>query len=66
MKDFKLAVCQMAVTDDKQKNIEKSVCMIREAAANGAELVVLPEIFLMTPSVFRAMLNLIQDLHQML
>ena len=45
MKDFKLAVCQMSVTDDKQKNIEKSVCMIREAAANGAELVVLPEIF---------------------
>lgn len=45
MKDFKLAVCQMAVTDDKQKNIEKSVCMIREAVANGAELVVLPEIF---------------------
>lgn len=45
MKNFKLAVCQMMTGKDKDKNIEKAINMINEAADNGAELVVLPEIF---------------------
>ncbi|MCX8129988.1 MAG: carbon-nitrogen hydrolase family protein [Clostridia bacterium] len=42
---FKLAVCQMEVTEDKKENIKKAVCLIKEAAENKAELVVLPEMF---------------------
>ncbi|WP_101772451.1 carbon-nitrogen hydrolase family protein [Peptostreptococcus faecalis] len=45
MKDFKVAVCQIKTCDNKKKNIEKAIKMIEEAAQNGAELVVLPEIF---------------------
>ncbi|MCE5213136.1 MAG: carbon-nitrogen hydrolase family protein [Methanobacterium sp.] len=45
MKDFKLAVCQMLVKDDKEANLEKAVNFIRISAAEGADLVVLPEMF---------------------
>ncbi|SFE27277.1 carbon-nitrogen hydrolase family protein [Peptostreptococcus sp. D1] len=45
MKDFKVAICQMLTTDNKEKNISKAVQLIEEAARNGAALVVLPEIF---------------------
>lgn len=45
MKDFKLAVCQTSVTSDKERNIYNAENMIRRAASNGADLVVLPEIF---------------------
>ena len=45
MQKYKLAVIQMKVTDNKRENIEKAKNMIREAAENGADVVVLPEIF---------------------
>ena len=42
---FKLAICQMRVTDDKSKNIEKAIDMLAEAADNGADVAALPEMF---------------------
>jgi omega-amidase len=42
---FKLAVCQMNVVDDKKLNINKAVSMIKIAARNNAHLIVLPEMF---------------------
>jgi omega-amidase len=43
--NFKMAVCQMNVVDDKELNLDKANKMISEASKNGAELVVLPEMF---------------------
>jgi len=40
-----LALCQMAVTDSKEKNREKASAMIREASSKGARMVVLPEMW---------------------
>ncbi len=45
MKYFKIAVCQMKVVDDKALNIKKAVNMMREAAQNKADMVILPEMF---------------------
>lgn len=45
MRRFKLAVCQMIVIDDKKKNIEKAEQMIKTASREGADLVILPEMF---------------------
>lgn len=45
MKDFKVAICQMMTTKDKQYNINKAIKMIKKAASNGARLIALPEIF---------------------
>lgn len=45
MEEYKLAVVQMKVTDKKGENIKKAKGMIREATRNGANIVVLPEIF---------------------
>ena len=42
---MKLALCQMLVGMDKQKNTEKALSMIREAAAGGADIVSLPEMW---------------------
>ena len=42
---FTVAICQMKVVDDKQANIDKAKAMIRESASNGADMVVLPEMF---------------------
>lgn len=42
---MKIAVCQMKVCDDKDKNISHALEMIDEAANNGAEIIVLPEMF---------------------
>lgn len=42
---FKIAICQMMVSEDKEKNVEKAESMIREAAEKGAKVVVLPEMF---------------------
>jgi len=42
---MKLALCQMLVGMSKEDNISKACSMIREAAANGADIVALPEMF---------------------
>ncbi len=44
-KDFKLAVCQMMVVNDKDENIDKAVNMILEASRHNTDLIVLPEMF---------------------
>jgi omega-amidase len=43
--NFRIAVCQMNVVDDKELNLDKATKMICEASKNGAEMVVLPEMF---------------------
>ena len=42
---FKMALCQLAVGDNKTENLRGAEAAIREAAGNGAQLVVLPECF---------------------
>jgi omega-amidase len=42
---FKLAICQMKVVEDKNFNIAKAVDMIKTSSENGADLVILPEMF---------------------
>ncbi|MGB7969355.1 MAG: carbon-nitrogen hydrolase family protein [Methanobacterium sp.] len=42
---FKIAICQMSVVDDKQTNLDKVTAMIKESGDNGADMVVLPEMF---------------------
>ncbi|KAA8495166.1 Omega-amidase NIT2 [Porphyridium purpureum] len=42
---FKVALCQVAVGDDKQKNLAHARQMLRSAKERGAELAVLPECF---------------------
>ncbi|KAI7838506.1 hypothetical protein COHA_007767 [Chlorella ohadii] len=44
-KKIKVALCQLAVTDDKQRNIATARTAIDEAAGAGADLVVLPEMW---------------------
>ena len=43
--DVKLAVIQMACSDDLAANLAKAEHMVREAAAGGANIVLLPELF---------------------
>ena len=45
MKTFTVALCQIIPTFDKEANIERAITMIEEAAARGAALVCLPEMF---------------------
>lgn len=45
MLNVKVGLCQMSVSDNKKANIEKATTMIEKAAKNGAEIVVLPEMF---------------------
>ncbi|KAG5244091.1 omega-amidase,chloroplastic [Salix suchowensis] len=42
---FKIGLCQLSVTADKERNIAHARKAIEEAAANGAKLVMLPEIW---------------------
>ena len=42
---IKIALCQMNVIDNKEKNIEKAIQMIKESKRQGADLAVLPEMF---------------------
>ncbi|GHU65032.1 carbon-nitrogen hydrolase [Clostridia bacterium] len=42
---YKIALCQMTVTDDKEGNLAKAAEMVRAAAAAGARIVCLPEIW---------------------
>ena len=45
-KKFKLALCQLKVISDKAHNLVRAQEMVREAAQNGADVIVLPEIFI--------------------
>ena len=45
MNSIKIALCQMNVVDNKEKNIEKATQMIKESKKQGADLAVLPEMF---------------------
>lgn len=39
---FKIALCQLSVTTDKEKNIARAKKAIEDAAQQGAKLVLLP------------------------
>lgn len=41
----KLAVVQMSMTQVLQENVDKAVSLVREAAQNGAQIILLPELF---------------------
>ncbi len=41
----RLAVVQMSMTTDRDQNVAKATQMVREAAAQGAQIVLLPELF---------------------
>jgi len=43
--NFKIAICQMKVVDDKDINLKHAANFIERSAAGGADLVVLPEMF---------------------
>lgn len=45
MKSFKTALIQMPVTEDKSANISTAAGYVREAARQGAQITVLPEMF---------------------
>ena len=45
MNIIKIALCQMNVVDNKERNIEKAIQMIRQSKKQGADLAVLPEMF---------------------
>ncbi|MCC7553600.1 MAG: carbon-nitrogen hydrolase family protein [Methanobacteriaceae archaeon] len=45
MTKLKLALCQIKVTDDKDKNISKAIEMIKKSADNNADIAILPEMF---------------------
>lgn len=45
MKNTKVAICQMLITENKSENLNKAEKMIREASEEGAKLVILPEMF---------------------
>ena len=45
MNIIKIALCQMNVVDNKERNIEKAIQMIRDSKKQGADLAVLPEMF---------------------
>ena len=47
---MKIALLQTPVDFDKQKNLDLACKTIREAAQNGAALVILPEMFCCTYS----------------
>mmetsp|Transcript_13847 Transcript_13847/g.26602 ORF Transcript_13847/g.26602 Transcript_13847/m.26602 type:complete len:197 (+) Transcript_13847:45-635(+) len=42
---FKLALCQLQVTADKEENITSATKAVKEAASNGANIIVLPEMW---------------------
>ncbi|MCL2688186.1 MAG: carbon-nitrogen hydrolase family protein [Methanobrevibacter sp.] len=45
MQNLKIALCQMNVVDDKEKNIEKAINMIKESKKEDADIAILPEMF---------------------
>lgn len=45
MSVFTVGICQLGVVNDKQANIQKAKNMIAEAAEQGGQLIILPEMF---------------------
>src|SRR6202012_6283906 len=45
MSKVKVGIVQMSCTADKQSNLQKAIAKIREAAAKGAQIVCLQELF---------------------
>ncbi|KQN38550.1 acyltransferase [Pedobacter sp. Leaf41] len=45
MKKVKVGLVQMTCTKDKQENLDKAIAKVREAAAKGAQIVCLQELF---------------------
>ncbi len=43
--NLKIALCQMNVIDNKKKNIEKAIAMIKESKDKNADIAILPEMF---------------------
>lgn len=41
----KVAAVQMAMGDDKEANVDRAERLVREAASNGAQIILLPELF---------------------
>ena len=44
-RQFRLGICQLMSGVDKEENMKKAEAMVREAAAGGASVVMLPEVF---------------------
>jgi N-carbamoylputrescine amidase len=42
---IKVAAIQMQMFEDKKANIQKAETMVREAAKNGANIILIPELF---------------------
>ena len=42
---IKVAAVQMSMSDDKKSNVQKAQVKVREAAENGANIILLPELF---------------------
>ena len=45
MRNVKIAAIQMSMTDNVNENISKAETMVRTAAGNGAQIILLPELF---------------------
>jgi len=45
MTNLKIALCQMKVVDNKEKNIETAIDMIKKAKKQDADIAILPEMF---------------------
>ena len=45
MSNIKVAAVQMSCDTDLNKNIDKAEKLVREAAENGAKIILLPELF---------------------
>ena len=45
MKKVNVGLVQMSCTKDKQENLDKAIAKVREAAAKGAQIVCLQELF---------------------
>lgn len=41
----KLAVVQMSMTDDRERNVTKALTLVEEACSQGAQVILLPELF---------------------
>ena len=42
---FKVGLIQMSMTSDPDKNLQRAIERVREAAGRGAQIVCLPELF---------------------